>query len=227
MQHRHPASWLAAIVVAALQLAPANATGHGSTSEQYRTRILEIEPAGLPVDVRMVQGDQIRFENTGDEDLLLCGYEKACTPWVRIGPDGVFEDRNSEAFYANSEGDEQGEVPEGAGEGPAEFARVRREPAFYTYHDHRVHWMGGSTLPPNVDTSDSSPQKVFDGEVTFRYGDTDGVVRARLEYVGGQSALEKYGEYALVGIAVLAMLVVFAVDARRRRRRAPATDPAE
>ncbi|MCW2925313.1 MAG: hypothetical protein JWM98_2717, partial [Thermoleophilia bacterium] len=172
-----------------------------------------------PVDVRMVDGDQIRFENTGDEELTLCGYAAdRCEAWAKLGPDGVFEDRNSATYFTNSEGTKEGRVPEGAGTGAPKFHRVRREPAFFTYHDHRVHWMGGSTLPPNVDPSDSSPQKVYDGKVEFRYGDTPGVVTTRLEYVGGQSWVGRYGEYVLVGAAVLAMLVVFFVDARRRRR---------
>lgn len=130
---------------------------------------------------------------------------------------GVFEDRNSAAYYANADGAEQGIVPDSAGRGGPKFARVRREPAFFTYHDHRVHWMGGAALPANVDERVSSPQKVFDGDVEFIYDGTSGVVRTRLEYIGGRSLLERYGENALVGVAVLAMLVVFMVDARRRR----------
>ena len=167
-------------------IVPAVASGHGSEDELYRTTILSIEPEGLPIDVSMTKGDEIRFENQGDEDLVLCGYEAdTCEEWVRIGADGVFVDTNSKAYFSNAEDDQLGEVPDDAGS-KQEFERVREAPAFYTYHDHRVHWMGRA-LPPGIDASDTSAQRVMDGEVRFRYGDTDGVVRTRVDYVGGQS----------------------------------------
>ncbi|MCW2921702.1 MAG: hypothetical protein JWL76_1576 [Thermoleophilia bacterium] len=201
-------------------LVPATAFGHGAEDKKYRTEIVSIEPSGLPVDVRMSKGDEIRFENQGDEDLMLCGYDAdTCEEWVRIGPDGVFVDTNSKAYYSNSEEDQPGAVPEDAGEGPPGFERVREAPAFYAYHDHRVHWMGRA-LPPGVDDSDPSTQKVMDGEVRFRYGDTPGTVKVRVDYVGGQTWLQRYGEQLIVAGGILVMIVVFAIDAVRRRRRA-------
>ncbi|MCW2928152.1 MAG: hypothetical protein JWM86_2120 [Thermoleophilia bacterium] len=215
-------TWPMRTCVSALALVlavPAIAAAHGAAGTQFRTKVLSITPEGLPVDVRMTKGDEIRFENVGDGVLELCGYEtKGCTPWVRIGPTGVFMDRNSEAYFANRDGERQGAVPEDAGTGPSDFRRVRREPPFYAYHDHRVHWMGGSGLPPGVDEGDPSPQRVYDGEVRLRYDVTEGVVRTRLTYVGGRTWIARYGEYALTSGAVLAMLIAFVVDARRRRR---------
>jgi len=61
--------------------------------------------------------------------------------------------------------------------------------------------------------------------VTFLYGDTEGTVHARLDYIGGQSSLERYGEYIVMGVAVAAMLGVFLVDARRRRLRGSTGEP--
>ena len=197
---------------------PASAHAHGAQSGSYRTTIRSVEPADLPVDVRVV-GDQLRFENDGDQVLELCGYATdACHAWVRIGPDGVFVDRNSQAWYANRDANGGTPAPEDAGEHP-QFVRVRRAPAFYTYHDHRAHWMGGASLPANVDDHDPKPQLVYDGDIRFRYGTTDGVVRARVEYVGGRTTIERYAEPVLTGIAIVVMLVVFVLDAARRRRR--------
>jgi hypothetical protein len=207
-------------------LVPAAASGHGVEDDKYRTTILSIEPEGLPVDVRMSKGDEIRFENKGDEDLMLCGYDSAeCEEWVKIGPDGVFVDKNSKAYFSNAEEDQLGDVPADAGEGAPQFERVREAPAFYAYHDHRVHWMGRA-LPPGVDDSDPDAQKVMDGEVAFRYGDTPGIVKVRVDYVGGQTWVQRYGEQLIVAGGILVMVVVFALDAIRRRRRAAATvDP--
>jgi hypothetical protein len=195
------------------------AQAHGGSTRNFRTEILSVTPSDLPVDVRVTSGDELRFENVGDGVLELCGYESTgCKPWARISPDGVFVDHNSEAYYINSDGSQQGAIPSDVGKGAPKFERVRKAPAFYTYHDHRVHWMGGASLPGSVDTSDPAKQKVFDGEVHFRYDGKPGVVKARLYYVGGQSWIGRYGEYLLVGGAVVFMLGFFVVDARRRRR---------
>lgn len=197
------------------------AWAHGVDESPYRTRIVGMEPAGVPVDVRVVD-DRIRFENLGSRELELCGYEAArCDPWVRLGPDGVFEDRASAAWRANRSSDGRASTSEGAGGDGEQMVRVRRSPAFYAYHDHRVHWMGGDRLPPGVDEGDPRPQLVNEATVRFRYGGTPGAVHVRLEYVGGRTWLERYGEYALTATAVVLMLGAFVIDARRRRRARP------
>jgi hypothetical protein len=202
-------------------IAPGAALAHGGGGDDFRTTILSVEPEGLPVDVRIVDGDQVRFENRGDKDLVICGYEDGpCEEWVRIGPDGVYVDRNARSYFANVDEEDYGAVPEDAGTEP-DWQRVRERPPFYSYHDHRVHWMGLS-LPPNVDRGSSEPQQVFDSAIDFRYGDTDGVVTTRLEYVGGAPWLRRHGEQLLVGIGIAAMLVVFLLDLRRRRSAASA-----
>lgn len=211
-----PTAILVSCSVLLLSIVP-SAFGHGAGGNDFRTEILSVEPPGLPVDVRIVDGDQVRFENAGDQELVVCGYEReGCEEWVRIGPDGVFVDRNAKSYFANLDDTEYGDVPADAGEEP-EWKRVRQGPPFYSYHDHRVHWMGLG-VPPNVDQSSSEPQTVFDSELAFRYGDTDGVVKTRLEYIGGAPWLQRNAEQLIVGAGILAMLVVFLADARRRRR---------
>lgn len=205
-------------VMVALAIAlPAAAWSHGSGSSDFETTITSVEPAGLPIDVRVADGDQMRFENVGDEDLIICGYTSECEPFAKIGPDGVFENHNSKAYYANLDTKEYGEIPEGVGEGEPDWQLVRREPAFFAYHDHRSHWMG-TELPPNVDSSNPDPQVVNEFGIDFRYGDTDGTVNGTLTYVGGQDWFGRYGEYAITGVAIGAMLIIFLLDARRRRR---------
>jgi hypothetical protein len=90
--------------------------------------------------------------------------------------------------------------------------------------DERLHWVGGpDTVPPGVDEGDPSPQKVFDVDIPFEYGEQAGTIRGRLDYVGGRTWFSRYGEYALLVGAVLVMFAVFVVDARRRRRASDAT----
>lgn len=209
---------LTLVVVSALcGVRAAGALAHGSASEQYRIVVESVQPAGLPVGVR-VADDKLRFENAGSSPLVLCGYETAakCDPYVRIDSRGVFENRQSPAYFANLDEDEPGEVPTKLDPEPA-WKRIRSEPPFYAYHDHRAHWMGGDRLPPNVDETDPEPQLVNDFDVEFTYNGVPGVVTGRLEYVGGRTWLQRYGEGAFTLTAIVAMLAAFFVDAHRRR----------
>ncbi len=221
---KRPIAVLLASLSIAIAAAAPPAFGHGAASKDYKTTIVSVKPDGLPVDVRIVGGDQVRFENQGDKDLVICGYDReGCEPWVRITPDGVYVDKNSKSWYQNSAAVDYGDVPADAGTKP-DWQRVRKGPPFYAYHDHRVHWMGTST-PPNVDTSDPSPQKVFDADIKFRYGDTDGVVTTRLDYVGGANFFKRNLEQLIVWTGVLVMLLVFALDFRKRRKLKAAEAP--
>lgn len=205
-------------------LVPAGALAHGGSSEAYEAEIFGVKPTGLPIDVRVQNGDQLRIENVGDGDLLLCGYgaegDGGCEEYVQIEPDGVYVNHNSRSYYANLDTEQYGDVPDDVGTGGPDWQRLRREPAFFAYHDHRIHWMGGTkSLPPGVDENEPGRQTVNDFTVDLRYDGTPAKIEGRLYYVGGQNWLQRYGEYALTVGAILAMLVVFFVDARRRRRR--------
>lgn len=221
-------AWLlpAAMVVLASFAALPSAHAHpGGSQQEYESTVLSVEPEGVPVRARVLGGDdELLVENRGDRELLLYGYEASRDPYVRIGPRGVFVNRNSTAFYLNK-GRYGSNPPEGTGlSGRPKWTLVRRRPASYAFHDHRVHWMDPRREPPSVDTGDPSRQKVYDWEVPFRYGDTEGLVKGRLDYVGGRAWWQALlaPEWVLTATAVAAMLVVFGVELRRRRRRSKA-----
>lgn len=198
---------------------PLSVSAHGGSTQGFRTKILKIEPAGLPVAVKIIDGDQVRFENAGDKELLICGYEGKpgdCQEWVRIGPEGVFVDRNSRTYFANKDDTKYGEIPSSAGAKP-KWELLRKRPPFFTSHDHRVHWMGIG-LPPNVDPTDPTPQKVFDADLRFVYGNTEAVVKTRLEYIGGKTWFQRRGEQLFIVLGVALILTVFTIDYLRRRK---------
>lgn len=219
-------------VVGVCAVWPGVALGHGGSSGgDFRSEVTSIEPASLPLEVEMKGGDdQLRIENVGDRELVVFGYNQVGAdnpdgwedPYLRIGPDGVFVNTNSTAYYQN-QGRYGAEVPEGKGERDAlpKWKLVREAPPSYSFHDHRMHWMARS-VPPNVDADSPREQKVTDWEVPFRYGGELGVARGTLTYVGGKEQASSTIEFVLLAAAVGAMLVVFAVDWRRRRRVAAA-----
>jgi hypothetical protein len=198
------------------------ALAHGVASADYEASITSTKPKGLPIDVSVVNRDQLRVENVGSKELMLCGYGTAdddgCEQYVRLGPKGVDVNHNTRSYYANLDTKQFGDVPDDVGTGGPKWVHLRDQPVFYRYHDHRTHWMGGKTLPPGVDSSDPDRQLVDDFTIELRYGGTPVKVNGKLEYVGGQTWSQHYGEVLITGLAVLAMLIVFAFDARRRRR---------
>lgn len=208
---------LALVLVAGVGAAPAVA--HIANTKEYDTQITAIEPDGLPVSARVVSGDQMQFTNEGDKTLIICGYSPTeCEPYAKIEPDGVYVNKNSQAYYANVDSSAYGEIPDHAGKGAPRWQRVQRDVPKFSYHDHRVHWMG--TKPPgSVDTTDSARQKITDWTVTFEYDGVPGKVTGSLYYVGGQSWMGRHGEQLITAIAVVLMLGVFVMDALRRRRR--------
>lgn len=212
------ASLLGVFVVCIGLVVGADALGHGAASTEFRSTVEAIEPDGLPITAEVKSGDdRLRVTNTGDEDLVVFGYEDD-DPYLRIGPDGVFVNRNSGAYYTNQERYGSTKVPDGIGEGPPKWHREPGDLPAYEFHDHRIHWMLRS-LPPGVDDGDDAPQRVFGWTIPIRYGDRDGEIRGTLEYVGGGSSIGQLLGGIGVALAVVAISLVVIVRVRRDSKR--------
>jgi hypothetical protein len=209
-------SIVAAIAMCAIAtMVTTNAFAHGGTSNNYRSEVTSIEPKDLPIDVKVLDGDdRLRVENLGTEDLIIPGYQGE--PYVRIAPgEGVYVNHNAPTYSENLDR-YRGTVPESATKNAdPNYKKIRTDPLFYTFHDHRIHWMSNS-LPPGVDPQDPDEQKVFDWTVQVKYGDQNGTIHGRLTYIGGK---EKAGlvTIAVTSAVILAMIALFIFDARKRK----------
>lgn len=126
---------------------PAAAHGRGSDATNFSSRILSAPD--LPgVSWEIYGGDEfLAVTNNSDTDLMVLGYEGE--PYLRVGPEGVFENQNSPATYTNS--DRYGVTAPPEDVDPAAepvWERVSSDPS-YAWHDHRIHWMS-PLLPPAV-----------------------------------------------------------------------------
>jgi hypothetical protein len=122
--------------------------------------------------------------NRGEEDLVVLGYEGE--PFLRIGPDGVFENRNSPATYLNAE--RYGDVavpPRADPRAEPAWGLVTRTPSL-AWHDHRVHWMS-PRQPAPVRADPGREQLVNAWEVPLRHGDRDLLLAGELWWVPGPS----------------------------------------
>jgi hypothetical protein len=191
---RRPAALGAAsLVLAVLWLgvlaAPAHAHGRGSDATNYSATILE-EPDIPGVSWAIYGGDELlEVTNTTDVEVVILGYPQTDPePYLRVGPDGVFQNRNSEATYVNE--DRQGlvEVPPHVDRNaPPDWEQVS-EGASAAWHDHRIHYMGAG-LHPSI-TDQSVETVVYEAwEVPFLYDGEEHVLVGELRWVPGPSAL--------------------------------------
>jgi hypothetical protein len=149
-----------------LLAAPAAAHGRGSDATNFRSRVTDAPD--LPgVTWRVYGGDELlQVTNDGPAELLVEGYEGE--PYLRVGPDGVFENRRSPAAYLNQDRLAMVSLPDEAdAEAEPDWVRVSTGRSA-SWHDHRIHWMA-PTLPDAVEQAGTDTETVvFDAwEVPF------------------------------------------------------------
>jgi len=174
---------LLVVAIVCTRADPVSAHGvAGAEPTNYATRIVSTEPAIEGIELRSVDlGDQLELRNTTGAEVLVLGYRDE--PYLRVGPDGVFENRASPSWAANRTSDD--EIPVGAvveGEDP-EWVRIGSGDTV-RWHDHRAHWMGTST-PPAVDDHPDREQRVSEFEVLLRQDGRDIVVSGEVVWVPG------------------------------------------
>jgi hypothetical protein len=205
----------AAVGVGVLVVAaePASAHGVGGISpSNYKTEILSVEPEIEGITIEVVDlGDRLRLTNTTDQDVIVLGYDGE--PYLRVGPDGAFENTNSPATYLNrTRIATQSDVPsEADAKAPPDWQPIKGDDTV-SWHDHRAHWMGNND-PESVRADPDQEQVVQDWTVKLRHGDKTIVVRGDLLWVPGPSPW---------GWAILALVLAAAVIVLSRTKWWPA-----
>ena len=94
------------------------------------------------------RGSRLEVENRTGQEIVVLGYKDE--PYLRIGPEGVFQNKLSPATYINRsrQGGTRRESAEKAKVGDTDWEKVSSEP-LARWHDHRIHWMGHIN-PPEV-----------------------------------------------------------------------------
>lgn len=173
---------LAATVVSA---APALAHGRGSDASNFLSEITD--DGGVPgLSWRVVNSDEyLQLDNDTESEVLIPGYTGE--PYLRIGPDGVFENQNSPAAYLNDSRFGEEIVPPNLGDEPR-WAQLSTG-SDWAWHDHRIHWMAQAD-PPQVATDPDAEHLVNEGwSVAFTIdGDAHQVV-GDLRWIPGDNPL--------------------------------------
>lgn len=165
---------------------PAAAHGRGTDVTNYDSRITDAPPVdGLRW--RVYGGDELLWvENTTEQELVVYGYERDPVDlYLRIGPDGVWENRSSPAAYLNRDRLAQVAVPDDIDPaGEPDWVQVSDQPR-YAWHDHRIHYMGVGVHPRVTDPGERT--HVMDWTVPFAYDGEDLELAGELEWVPGPS----------------------------------------
>ena len=215
----HSIRGAAAAALAVLCVAAPAALAHEG-NPNYRSEVRAIAPALPGLEARVLNfDDAIEVRYDGERPLVVEGYRGE--PYLRFNPDGLVEvNRRSPAAYLNEDRFAKVELPDRAAHrAPPSWAEVA-ENGRYDWHDHRIHWMGEGTLPPQIE-DEGEPTRVFDWGIPMASAGQAIEVRGTLTWLG-----EEEGGFpvaagitlgaALVGGALLVVLV------RRRRSRAGA-----
>jgi hypothetical protein len=183
---------------------PALAHGRGSDATNFDATVRTTPD--LPGITWQVYGsdEYLGVTNTSDQELVVLGYEGE--PYLRVGPDGVFANRRSEATYLNADRYQRVSVPPIAdNDAEPEWVRVSDGPTFL-WHDHRIHWMS-LAVPPPVQDNPGEEVVVIDGwEVPFTVGGETLAITGDLRWVPGPSPWPWLGGALLVLLPVLAAL---------------------
>ena len=155
-------SGVVVIITMLLLAGPAHADPPGPTN--YRTVVTGVSPAIEDIEVRVLGGDSYLELTSFDVDVLLRGYDEQelYLRWLNNGT--VEVNLNSVTHYQNQSRYGLGEegLPNNVGADVPPNWEVVSTSGTYAWHDHRIHWMSPSTLPPNVDGSVDEPQLAYE-----------------------------------------------------------------
>jgi hypothetical protein len=188
--------------------APAAAHTRAAAASNYDSRVTDV-PSLPEVQWRVYAGgDLLELTNSGPGEVVVLGY--ADEPYLRVGPDGVFENRNSPATYLNA--DRYADVampPRADPEAAPDWVRVADGPS-RAWHDHRVHWMSPDP-PPHIQQEPGRSALIKPWTVTVVHGGQTHELTGELWWKPGPSPLPYLALALVVTAPALAGLL------RRRR----------
>jgi hypothetical protein len=193
--------------------ASAHSLGSGVAASDYVSEVTSVSPATPGLAVRVTElGTRVELTNKGPRDVTVLGYDGE--PYLRVGPDGVYENENSPATYLNRDTYAQVTVPAGVqAASPPAWTRLSSGHTV-VWHDHRTHWMAPS--PPPVAAGDLHHDHVVlaSWTIPLRVESSPGVpvtVTGRLLWIARPSPLPWA---VLILIAGLASAIAVLVRAR-------------
>jgi hypothetical protein len=181
----------AALVLVGLSAGPASAhTISGPKPTNYRSHIVGFSQPVPGISAQVVDlGNKFQLTNRTSTEITVLGYEGE--PYLRIGPNGVFENLHSQSTYINKTR-LGGTVPVGVDTSPTAVPEWKKISSAHSarWHDHRIHWMS-TQPPPPVAQSPGRFYHLSKQNVVVLFGPQQQPVRiaVALDWVPGPSGL--------------------------------------
>ena len=198
-------STTAALLWLGLTAAPASAHSvSGVSATNFHTPLRSVTPEVPGLVIKVVEaGSRLQLENHSGQEVLVLGYKGE--PYLRVGPQGVFQNRLSPATYLNKtrKGKQPPASAQNAPVGATDWEKISSDPVA-RWHDHRIHWML-ATNPPMVQRSPGQRHVIIpEWTVQLKQGDRAIAVKGDLVWVPGSSGLPWY----LLALVLAALVVV-------------------
>ncbi|MBM0278326.1 hypothetical protein [Micromonospora tarensis] len=175
---------VAAAGCAATLISAAPAAAHGADAPDatdYRTRTAGVAPARPGLEVRVVEaGARLELTNRTGRAIEVIGYSGE--PYLRVGPDGVFENSRSPAAYLNRTIAGDTALPaEADPAAPPSWRRVA-DGTTVRWHDQRALWQEPAP-PAAVRAAPEREHRVRDWTVPLRDGTDPVAIVGTLDWV--------------------------------------------
>ncbi|WBB88938.1 hypothetical protein [Verrucosispora sp. WMMC514] len=195
------AGLLFAGTITAILATAAPALAHGADAPNGTDYRVTVTAAGHPdLRVRVIEaGARLELTNTGATPVEVIGYSGE--PYLRIGPDGVYENSRSPATYLNRT--LVGDTALPAEADPAAEPRWHRVDGGTTarWHDQRALWREAEP-PAQVRAAPDREHRVRDWVVPLRGADGPAEIRGTLDWVPPPDA---YTWWVVTVVGVLAV----------------------
>ncbi|MEU8009209.1 hypothetical protein [Micromonospora parva] len=197
------AGLVAAAAGLATVISAAPAAAHGADAPDgtdYRTRTTGVTPARPGLEVRVIEaGARLELTNHTGRTIEVIGYSGE--PYLRVGPDGVFENSHSPATYLNSTITGDTALPVDADPAaPPSWQRVD-DGTTVRWHDQRALWQE-SEPPAAVRAAPDREHRVRDWTIPLRDGAEPARISGTLDWVPPPDA---YTWWAVTIVGALAV----------------------
>ncbi|MGC4854963.1 hypothetical protein ACLQ24_16625 [Micromonospora sp. DT4] len=204
------AGLIAAATCAATLLTAAPAAAHGADAPDgtdYRTRVTGVTPARPGLTVRVIEaGARLELTNHTGRAVEVIGYSGES--YLRVGPDGVFENAHSPATYLNRTlAGDTALPPDADPAAPPSWRRIA-DGTTARWHDQRALWQE-STPPAAVRAAPEREHRVRDWTVPLRDGTDPLTIGGTLDWVPPPDAYTWWA-VSIVGLLAVGALGLFA-----------------
>ncbi len=180
---------VAVVAAAVVGLAAAPASAHtisGPKPTNYHSHIVAMAPEIPGITARVVDlGNKFEITNRTSTEITVLGYLGEA--YLRIGPNGVFENLHSQATYINKT-KQGGSVPPNIDTSVSATPVWKKISSGHTarWHDHRIHWMSAQPPPP-VAAAPGAFEHLSQQTIDFKYNDQLVRIAVALDWVPGPS----------------------------------------